>query len=818
MSMLLIDAVIPPAAWMILKVSLLLTAAAIVQALLGRRRSAATRHLMWTLALVGVLILPMLSAVMPQWEAVRLPASSVPGGTPRLGSAGPADMTQPVPVGGVLNAASPAVAIPVESRPAPPTSSRVSWRTTLLALYGVGVVLLLIRLVFERLTMRSLARQATSVSDPEGTRLLLECAGRIGIRRPVRLLRSRERTMPMAFGIRVPAILIPVVSDTWTEDRRRAVLLHELAHVARHDCLTQLLAAVACAFYWFHPGVWWAARRLRVERELACDDRVLAAGTHARDYAGHLLELAYALGRTRVSALAVSMARPRQLEGRMLAVLDTARNRANPGRRGRLAGLAIAAALLVPLAGAQATVVPSGAPNTSAPRPPAVGSTPRASIDVPLSDRVPNDVDRLKPALRAETAQAVTRASAQDSLFGTWDIRPTGEAGTVHLTLTESDGTHGSTIRIERLTGLSPAQMTGTSGLAHFAIRRDAGTFTLDGIFRGGVGAGTYAFSPNATFSDELAKRGLARPTAAQQYVLARHDVGLAFLDELTAQGYTRPDLPQLVRAAEHGVDFDYLREMGRVGYRLALVEALIRQRDHGVSPQFIRELASLGLPGLSSDDLVRARDNGVSPEYVRALGALGYSKLPLDELVRLRNNGVSAEYVRELDALGYKNLSRDEVIRLRNNGVSAEYVRELDALGYKNLARDEVIRLRNNGVSAEYVRELDALGYKNLARDEVIRLRNNGVSAEYVRALGALGYRNLSRDDVIRLRNHGVDPEYVRQLKDLGYNRLSIDELVDLRNRGVTPEGIRSANLRAGIRIAIDRLKALAAAGGLLK
>ncbi len=51
-----------------------------------------------------------------------------------------------------------------------------------------------------------------------------------------------------------------------------------------------------------------------MERELACDDRVLATGTRAREYAGHLLELAYALGRNRAPALAVTMARPKQLE------------------------------------------------------------------------------------------------------------------------------------------------------------------------------------------------------------------------------------------------------------------------------------------------------------------------------------------------------------------------------------------------------------------------------------------------------------------------------------------------------------------------
>ena len=125
------------------------------------------------------------------------------------------------------------------------------------------------------------ARARPTCDDAEWARLLRECARPHGRRRPVRLLRSRERSMPMTFGTRRPAILIPAIADTWTDDRRRAVLLHELAHVARYDCLTQTLAFAACAVYWFHPGAWWVARRLRVERELACDDRVIAAGTAA---------------------------------------------------------------------------------------------------------------------------------------------------------------------------------------------------------------------------------------------------------------------------------------------------------------------------------------------------------------------------------------------------------------------------------------------------------------------------------------------------------------------------------------------------------
>ena len=242
--------------------------------------------------------------------------------------------------------------------------------------YAAGVLVMLIHLGLQRWSVRRLAREAADVRDPEWTRLLRECAARLGVDRPVRLLRSRERSMPMAFGTRRPAILIPAMADTWPEDRRRAVVLHELAHVARYDCLTQSLAFAACAIYWFHPAAWWVARRLRIERELACDDRAIAAGARAREYAGHLLEIAYTFGSHRAPALAVSMARPRQLEGRMLAVLDAARNRRVPSLRVRIAWAALAAALLVPLASATTTVVAAAAGTRVAPRQPLRNRTP----------------------------------------------------------------------------------------------------------------------------------------------------------------------------------------------------------------------------------------------------------------------------------------------------------------------------------------------------------------------------------------------------------------------------------------------------------
>jgi beta-lactamase regulating signal transducer with metallopeptidase domain len=295
MSLPVVDADIIATAWMLGKVSVLLAAAMMTHALLYRRASAATRHLVWTLTVGGLLLLPMLSAVLPGWTAARLTAAP-----PLLTSRG-------------TGLSAPAVVPPARPARTAGRAIGIPWSTALPALYTAGVLLLLARLIAEQVAMQRLARRATAISEPEMTHLLVECARRMGVRRPVRVLRTREHSMPMVFGTRVPAIVLPAVADTWSQDRRRAVILHELAHVARHDCLTQMAAAVACAVYWVHPGVWWVARRLRVDRELACDDRVLTAGTHAREYAGHLLELAYSLGGHRAPALAVHMARPDSL-------------------------------------------------------------------------------------------------------------------------------------------------------------------------------------------------------------------------------------------------------------------------------------------------------------------------------------------------------------------------------------------------------------------------------------------------------------------------------------------------------------------------
>jgi beta-lactamase regulating signal transducer with metallopeptidase domain len=196
-----------------------------------------------------------------------------------------------------------------------------------------------------------------------------ELARRLRIRRAVTVLQADGDAMPMTWGAWRPRILVPASFVGWPTARRQAVLLHELAHVKRWDWLTQLVARLACALYWWNPLAWVAARRLREERELACDDLVLAHGTVASAYAGDLLEIARAYRAGPATALTgVAMARRSQLADRLLAVLDAARSRGTLAPRHAVSAAGAALIVMLPVAGlarGSAELTPDPHPSTA---------------------------------------------------------------------------------------------------------------------------------------------------------------------------------------------------------------------------------------------------------------------------------------------------------------------------------------------------------------------------------------------------------------------------------------------------------------------
>jgi beta-lactamase regulating signal transducer with metallopeptidase domain/HEAT repeat protein len=363
-------------------VVLLVKATIILIAALGitiamQRTSAGARHLVWLVALGTLLVVPALTA----WAPLRL--EILPPAMAPVESALPPFATRTSPLDGPKSdeivgvrgsvakdgAGSAAGAAPSTSISAP-VSTAVSIGTRLsamsilslaLVVWALVSLVILMSLCWSALAVRRIVRRSRSLAGEDWVGPLYEIADRLGLDEAPRLLRSEEAKMPFACGVFRPTIVLPAESDTWTLDRRRAVLLHELAHVRRRDLAGHTLGRLACALYWFHPLVWTAARELRAESERACDDLALSCGTRAADYAEHLLDIVTSIRRDATPSVALAMARRKEFEGRMLAILDPQLRHSSPSRAQSTALIASLAAI--------ALVVGAAAPARAAARP-----------------------------------------------------------------------------------------------------------------------------------------------------------------------------------------------------------------------------------------------------------------------------------------------------------------------------------------------------------------------------------------------------------------------------------------------------------------
>ncbi len=301
-----------------------------------RRASAASRHLLLVLAAGSLLLLPVLMVALPSREFAVLPVEP----------AQPVAVTGPAQDGhGLSQIVISRPAQPVQ-RAAPPTNLRLPTAAGL-ALFVLAVSgLLLARLLLA--VWRLTALYAGSLPAPQDwLELFDELRGRLKVRQTVRLGISKAVAVPVTFGWLRPVVLLPEAARGWEDAQLREALLHELAHVRRHDWPLQMIARAARALHWFNPLVWLLSRRLLLEAELACDDQVLRAGTGPAGYAGRLVALAREVrNASRRPAEAVAFARPSGLASRVASILDPGRRRGRPGRIA-VAGAAVSALILL---------------------------------------------------------------------------------------------------------------------------------------------------------------------------------------------------------------------------------------------------------------------------------------------------------------------------------------------------------------------------------------------------------------------------------------------------------------------------------------
>ena len=371
-----------------IKVTLILCAAFAVT-LIWKRASSSTRHLVWFFAFVCILIMPLFSFIMSAWEIgfftldltssspqpqdiifspldseetnlfshdsnLERPINSNSENTPLLRK----DLVRQNNGGIISNAVSMIQNI----------FNRLPWSVLLLLVWMVGALCVFVQLIIKLTGLWLMVKKSAPLQDPVFNNLIVDCKKRTGLKRNIRLLKSKWVTVPVAWGLFRPVIVVPKGAELWPDKQKEIVLLHEFAHIKRADFLSTIIAHVASVVYWCNPLIWIALRRFHFERENACDDYVLSLGTKPSVYARNLFEVAQAVESMKwASHLGLAIVRKNKLEGRVMEILNSTKQRSvlKPATM-LLVGL-LAVSLLIPVSSIQtraqkeSTLVPSEA-------------------------------------------------------------------------------------------------------------------------------------------------------------------------------------------------------------------------------------------------------------------------------------------------------------------------------------------------------------------------------------------------------------------------------------------------------------------------
>ncbi|TPE61727.1 M56 family metallopeptidase [Sandaracinobacter neustonicus] len=560
---------------------LVLTGLALV--LLMRHRPASERSLVLRLTVLLLLLLPVAALFGPRLavEQPGIMADLAP-------AAAPAPMPRPA-------AAEPATVLPIA-----PTSPALPWQALLIAAYGLGVGIVLSRLVAGVLILRRWTRAARPLVHPLWGAAYDRALLRAGVRRrKVALLLSRQTPSPLGWGLRRPAILIDPATAA-RDEQAEAVLAHEMAHVARGDWPALIASRLALALFWFNPLVWLLDRRLSEQAEEAADMHAIRRIDPAA-YAQTLLNCAAP------GALALPanpMVANSDISRRIMAVLDEgARDRA---ARSRPASIATALACAAVLASAAAIA--------------AVEVRPRVAAIVPSPVSLPTSVE---PASAVSTPTEVAAVSTADA--AAWPAPAPAPAP-------------------ERAAMPDPLGAVVAEAVANPPAPPappPAPVAPLSPPTPPGPASPVAAAAPIAPVSPvpPVHVRVVKMPKITRESLLQSMGVTEAYVTAMATAFGIRIDEDEVVSLKALGVTPEQVRDWRAAGLRRLSVDDATQLAVLRIKADYVAGMRQAGLGDISVDDLSELRAMGISPEFAARARREGRAE-SVDELVEYKALG----------------------------------------------------------------------------------------------------------------------------------------------------------------------------------
>jgi beta-lactamase regulating signal transducer with metallopeptidase domain len=739
-------------------------------------------------------------------------------------------------------AAPPLLRFPIDFHPG-------NWASSLLFLWMAMSCLLFGRVVVSYVHLRGLRNRARPASADLFARFEQHLRDSRTPRSP-QLLVSDEVISPLATGFLHPVVILP---DHLLEEIADAeldyVLLHELAHVARRDDWTNLMGRLASAFLILHPVAAWVLRRIKQEREIACDDWVVAASGSAADYAATLARVFEFCCMRRRELLATEMAHPSSNLGERIEILLRPRFHLAPGASTSRVALCIAAGFALLSFGVRVPQWIAFAQDSAGPHAEAVPqsqASPAQSAAAPEGSRMEAPSNGATPSVAYAAQSSATHGEQDKTWRHGWKLTRDRSSSTkvqISLINRNDDGdnwTNTEGVPLSSLTGFVLSDLD-HEGPVKFEYVRNAGRILCEGRVAGGSASGPFTVVVDPAFASSLERMGYAAPRNDEAFSLVISDVTLAFAQAIRDTGLTS-SVSNLVDLQNHGVGADYVRAVRQEGFTDLTAGEISDLRDHGVQPDYLKAVMAVDSK-LSIKSIDSLYDHGVKPDYYKSMKAaapqltieeidslydhgvkpdsyMGFastdSQLSIEEINSLCDHGVKPEYYRniksgnptlsieQIDSLydhgvqpdAYKGfasvdpkLSIEEIDSLCDHGVKPEFYRSMRSAGPK-LSIEQIDSLYDHGVEPESYKGFASID-PSLSIEQIDNLRNHGVEPAFYQGTKAVD-STASIEEINRLRDHGVEPEYLKEISALP-DRFSISDISELRDHGITAKYIRN-------------------------
>ncbi len=719
-------------------------------------------------------------------------------------SASPAAAVSPAPSHGLdlRDDALPRLRVPIEFHPG-------NWPSRLLFLWMAVSCLLLGRIVLSYVHLRGLRRRARHASADLLARFEQHVRDS-GTTRAPQLLVSDEVISPLAAGFLHPVVILPDhLLEEIGDGELDYVLLHELAHIARRDDWTNLMGRLAYAILVFHPVAAWVLHRIKREREIACDDWVVAASGSAASYAATLARIFEFCCLRRRELLATEMAHPSSNLGERIESLLRPRFHFSPGASMSrvsicfVAGFAfLSFGVRVPRwiafahdsSGAHAEVAPQSQVSAAQ-----IALGPRAS-----SMGTPASGSTLSATYQAQSSPTL---SDEDKTWRHgWKLTRDGSSSnTVQISLISrnDDGdnwTNTEAVPLASLTGFN-LSMLDHDGPVKFEYVRNAGRILCEGRAAGGSASGPFAVVVDPSFASALERMGYTAPRNNEAFSLVLSDVTLAFAQAIKDTGLTS-SISDLVGLQNHGVSADYVRGVRQEGFTNLTAGDISDLRDHGVQPAYLKAIKAAD-PELSMEAIDSLYDHGVKPDYYKSMKAVA-PQLSIEQIDSLYDHGVKPDYYKSMKAVAPQ-LSIEQIDSLYDHGVEPDSYKGFASTDPK-LSIEDIDSLYNHGVKPDAYKGFASVD-RRLSIEQIDSLYDHGVKPEYYQGMKSVG-PNLSIEQIDSLYDHGVEPESYKGFASIDPS-LSIEQIDSLRNHGVEPEFYRGTKA-ADSAVSIEEINGL--------